>query len=183
MSKGVDRHDGLARRNLGRRASVVLRTLCLTLLGLTAGPPAVADQFFMQKKAVEKAPSTRFETITIYETDSAGNPRALVLPSRAPLLVVPPQVGRLAVEPYLEQYGVVLVRMAPAVSRAELDPVVERYNRSVAGRLRAFSGREADGNRRGIPPVEASRDHHGARKTGHGFLPRAIPRKVGPGHP
>jgi subtilisin family serine protease len=146
MSKVADCRDGLERRNLDRRASLLLRTLCLALLWLTAGPQAVADQFFMQKKAVEMAPSTRFETITIYETDSAGNPRALVLPSRAAPLIVPPQIGRLAVEPYLEQYGVVLVRMAPAVNRAELDPIVERYNRSVAGRLRAFTGREADGN-------------------------------------
>jgi len=148
MAKSTDRKEGCARWTAVHRALPAgLAVLCASFAGV-CWSQQVTDEFRINKVRVELPASERFETITFYETDAEGNPRAVLPPSRAAPIDIPPSTGRAVPEPFLEHYGVLLVHAAPGLDRAELEQVVDRYNRTagVARRHRAFIGRSSYGN-------------------------------------
>ncbi len=124
---------------------ILAALLACVATALTAQPRG--DFIVIGKKTVHYVPSARFESVTFYEKSAAGTARILAAPSKAAPLTVPAHVGQIVALPSLEEFGVVLIRLAPAAHRDLLRRALTDYNSQPGARHRTAGGWDRrDGN-------------------------------------
>src|SRR5687768_10196166 len=138
-----------ARCNWSHRAAVNV----LTAIAVASAPTACAqsefDEFSMGKESTKLQWSEDFETVTFYKVNAPGAQPFVVMPSMAPPIQVPPQIGRTIKLAGLEKHGIVLIQLAPHVATpGALDQVLDNYNHQVTpgSRFVAFASRHSEGN-------------------------------------
>jgi subtilisin family serine protease len=117
----------LARRRGFRRATLAWLAMGLAIFTIEASAQLTDASFEMGKKTTTLEYSDRFETVTFYEERVAGGPRTVVSPAHIPF-TLPASIGRPVSVSSLEQYGVLLIQLAPGVDPREVQPAVRAFN-------------------------------------------------------